>query len=75
MENETQLRERIKLLNEKLNIKENITNNYFYFDTKIQNKRYQTKSRFKSDETKNDALKNIKIKKQKIIDGMTLYFN
>ena len=59
------------MLNEKLNIKENNINSYFYIDTKIQNKRYQTKSRFKSDENKKAALDKIETKKQEIIKQLS----
>ena len=73
IENQQQLEERIAKLDNKLKIKDNVKNNYWYYDSVIEGERYQTKARYDED-TKDEALTNISRKKQEIINKLTVYF-
>ena len=66
IENQQQLEERIAKLNNKLKIKDDAKNNYWYIDNVINGERYKTKARY-NNITKDDALTNISKKKQEII--------
>ena len=73
IENQQQLEERIAKLDNKLKIKDNTKNNFWYIDSVINGERHATKARYTED-TKDDALTNISKKKQEIIEKLTIYF-
>jgi len=73
MENETQLRERIALLDKKFNIKDDEKNSCWYFDANVDGKRIKTMARY-SRNSKKEALTKIEQRKQKKIDELTIYF-
>ena len=73
IENQQQLEERIAKLDNKLKIKDNTKNNFWYIDSVINGERHATKARYTED-TKDDALTNISKKKQEIIGKLTIYF-
>ena len=74
IENEIQLRERIAMLDKKLTIKDDTNNKNLFFDSMIDGKRYKTMARY-SKKPKEEALKQINIKKKELIDKLTIYFN
>ena len=74
IENETQLKERIAKLEEKLTIVDDEKNNLFYFDAIFEGKRIKTKARYNND-TKKSALHQIKQKKEDKINELILCFD
>ena len=75
IETKSQLEERIKMLEGKINIKDDTDNKLFFFDTKIDGKRYKTMSRYnKVNTSKDEAFQNINDKKQKLIKELIVYF-
>ena len=67
------MEERIAKLDNKLKIKDNTKNNFWYIDSVINGERHAAKARYTED-TKDDALTNISKKKQEIIEKLTIYF-
>ena len=73
IENLEQLEKRIAKLDNKLKIKDDAKNNYWYIDSVIDGQRHKTKARY-VEASKDNALMNISKKKQEIIDKLTIYF-
>ena len=73
IENKTQLEERIAKLEKKLTIKDDAKNKCWFIDNIIDGKRYKTMARYK-ETPKDEALTKITVKKQQIINELTVYF-
>ena len=74
IEKQSELEQRIALLNDKIKIKDDVKKEYFFFDTKIDGKRHASIARYKNC-SKEQALENVNLTKQNKIKELTLYFN
>ena len=73
IENKQQLEERIAKLENKLTIKDDAKNSFWYIDNIVDGKRFKTMARY-SKTSKEHALEKIKLKKQNKINELTIYF-
>ena len=73
IENKQQLEERIAKLENKLIIKDDAKNSFWYIDNIVDGKRFKTMARY-SKTSKEHALEKIKLKKQNKINELTIYF-
>ena len=74
IEKQSQLEERIAKLDDKIKIKNNENDKFFYFDNIILGKRYKTMASYVSND-KEAALEQISEKKRKLIEELTVEFN
>ena len=73
IENKQQLEERIAKLENKLTIKDDAKNSFWYIDNIVDGKRFKTMARY-SKTSKEHALEKIKLKKQNKINELKIYF-
>ena len=74
IEKQSQLEERIAKLDDKIKIKDNEKDKFFYFDNIILGKRYKTMARYASND-KEAAHEQISEKKRELIKELTVEFN
>ena len=74
IEKQSQLEERIAKLDDKIKIKDNENDKFFYFDNIILGKRYKTMARY-ANNAKEAALEQISEKKRLLIEELTVEFN
>ena len=74
IEKQSQLEERIAKLDNKIKIRNNENDKFFYFDNIILGKRYKTMARY-ANNGKEAALEQISEKKRKLIEELTVQFN
>ena len=73
IENKQQLEERIAKLENKLTIKDDAKNSFWYIDNIVDGKRFKTMARYRKT-SKEHGLEKIKLKKQNKINELTIYF-
>ena len=74
IENEQQLRQRLRDKFGEIKIKYDPMNKLLYYDVKIDGKRYATKARY-TEQSKEEAMSKITKKQQQLIDKLTIEFN
>ena len=74
IEKQSQLEERIAKLDDKIKIKDNENDKFFYFDNIILGKRYKTMARYVNND-KEAAHEQISDKKRRLIEELTVQFN
>ncbi|XP_068677184.1 uncharacterized protein [Montipora foliosa] len=74
IEKKSQLEERIAKLDDKIKIRNNENDKFFYFDNIILGKRYKTMARY-ANKDKEAALEQISDKKRKLIEELTVQFD